>query len=90
MPRLLVVRAYPRSARSIALASIDPGLSRLPFPVDQVQSDNGREFGSSFSWHPLDKSRGPHPNQATITAPRCPRPGRWKRWLVVDVKRTSE
>lgn len=33
-------------------------LSKLPFAIDQVQTDNGQEFGSSFHWHLLDKGIG--------------------------------
>jgi transposase InsO family protein len=30
-------------------------LSKLPFAVERVQTDNGAEFGASFHWHLLDK-----------------------------------
>ena len=30
-------------------------LSKLPFQVEKVQTDNGTEFGQSFHWHLLDK-----------------------------------
>ena len=33
-------------------------LSKLPFAVDQVQTDNGQEFGASFHWHLIDKGIG--------------------------------
>ncbi len=44
--RLRVLRAYPRNDQSTAIAFIDHVLSKLPFAVDQVQTDNGQEFGS--------------------------------------------
>jgi hypothetical protein len=33
-------------------------LSKLPFAVDQIQTDNGQEFGSAFHWHLVDKGIG--------------------------------
>ncbi|SEE03978.1 Integrase core domain-containing protein [Streptomyces sp. 2224.1] len=33
-------------------------LAKLPFAVEQVQTDNGQEFGQSFHWHLLDKGIG--------------------------------
>ncbi|WP_202968370.1 integrase core domain-containing protein [Rhodococcus pyridinivorans] len=37
---------------------IDHVLSTLPFQIEQVQTDNGQEFGSAFHWHLLDKGIG--------------------------------
>jgi hypothetical protein len=33
-------------------------LSKLPFQVEQVQTDNGQEFGQAFHWRLLDKGIG--------------------------------
>ena len=33
-------------------------LSKLPFAVDQIQTDNGQELGSAFHWHLLDNGMG--------------------------------
>jgi len=33
-------------------------LSKLPFPVHSIQTDNGTEFGAQFHWHLLDKGIG--------------------------------
>ena len=33
-------------------------LSKLPFAVDQVQTDNGQEFSSALHWHLVDKGIG--------------------------------
>ena len=44
--RLRVLRAYPRNDQTTAIAFIDHVLSKLPFAIDQVQTDNGQEFGS--------------------------------------------
>jgi len=53
--RLRVLRAYPRCDQKTAIAFIDHTLSKLPFAVERVQTDNGSEFGTSFHWHLLDK-----------------------------------
>lgn len=33
-------------------------LSKLPFKIEKVQTDNGSEFGQVFHWHLLDKGIG--------------------------------
>jgi transposase InsO family protein len=53
--RLRVLRAYPRCDQKTAIAFIDHVLSKLPFAIERVQTDNGSEFGASFHWHLLDK-----------------------------------
>lgn len=53
--RLRVLRAYPRNDQKTAMQFIDHVLSKLPFAVDQIQTDNGQEFGQTFHWHVLDK-----------------------------------
>ena len=49
--RLRVLRAYPRCDQKTAIAFLDHVLSKLPFAVERVQTDNGSEFGASFHWH---------------------------------------
>ena len=44
-----------RCDQKTAIAFIDHTLSKLPFQVERVQTDNGAEFGTSFHWHLLDK-----------------------------------
>jgi transposase InsO family protein len=56
--RLRVLRAYSRNDQQTAIAFIDHVLSKLPFAVDQVQTDNGQEFGSASHWHLIDKGIG--------------------------------
>ena len=56
--RLRVLRAYPRNDQKIAIQFIDHVLSKLPFQVEKVQTDNGQEFGSAFHWHLLDMGIG--------------------------------
>jgi transposase len=53
--RLRVLRAYSRCDQKTAIQFIDHTLSKLPFAVERVQTDNGSEFGASFHWHLLDK-----------------------------------
>lgn len=55
---LRILRAYPRNDQRIAIQFIDHVLAKLPFQVEQVQTDNGQEFGSAFRWHLLDKGIG--------------------------------
>ena len=43
------------ATKKTAIAFIDQVLSKLPFAVERVQTDNGSEFGASFHWHLLDK-----------------------------------
>ncbi|MGI5143573.1 MULTISPECIES: IS481 family transposase [unclassified Streptomyces] len=56
--RLRVLRAYPRNDQKTAIQFIDYVLAKLPFAVEQVQTDNGQEFGQAFHWHLLDKGIG--------------------------------
>ena len=53
-----MLRAYPRNDQRTAIQFIDYVLAKLPSAVDQVQTDNGQEFGQSFHWHLLDKGIG--------------------------------
>lgn len=53
-----VLRAYPKHGQKTAIQFIDHVLSKLPFKVEKVQTDNGSEFGQSFHWHLLDKGIG--------------------------------
>jgi transposase len=43
--RLRVLRAYPTHDQKTAIRFIDHVLSKLPFKVEKVQTDNGSEFG---------------------------------------------
>lgn len=56
--RLRILRAYPRNDQKTAIQFIDYVLAKLPFAVEQVQTDNGQEFGQTFHWHLLDKGIG--------------------------------
>jgi transposase len=56
--RLRVLRAYPRNDQKTAIAFVDHVLSKLPFKVDQIQTNNGQEFGAAFHWHIVDMGIG--------------------------------
>lgn len=56
--RIRVLRAYPRPDQKTAILILDHVLSKLPFQIDKVQTDNGAEFGQQFHWHLLDKGIG--------------------------------
>jgi transposase InsO family protein len=53
--RLRVLRIYERNTQQVAMTFVDYVLSKLPFQVDCIQTDNGSEFGPQFHWHLLDK-----------------------------------
>jgi transposase InsO family protein len=53
--RLRVLRIYPQADQKTAIQFADYVLSRLPFHVEVIQTDNGAEFQSAFHWHVLDK-----------------------------------
>ncbi|MFI9780960.1 integrase core domain-containing protein [Streptomyces sp. NPDC051956] len=56
--RLRILRAYARHDQKTAIQFVDHVLARPPFAVEQIQTDNGQEFGSTFHWHLLDKGIG--------------------------------
>ena len=56
--RLRILRIYPRSDQKTAIQFLDYVLSRLPFQVEKIQTDNGAEFQSAFHWHLLDQGIG--------------------------------
>lgn len=53
--RLRVLRIYPQLNQKTAIQFVDYMLSRLPFQVEVIQTDNGAEFQSAFHFHVLDK-----------------------------------
>lgn len=53
--RVRVLRVYPEHDQKTAIQFIDHVLSKLPFQIEKVQTDNGSEFGQSFHWRVLDK-----------------------------------
>lgn len=52
--RLRVLRIYPANNQKTAIQFVDYVLSRLPFGVEVIQTDNGAEFQSAFHWHVTD------------------------------------
>lgn len=53
--RLRILRIYDRLDQKRAICFVDYVLEKLPFRVEQIQTDNGGEFGPSFHWHLLDR-----------------------------------
>jgi transposase InsO family protein len=66
--RLRVLKIYPKADQKTAIAFLDHVVSRLPFRVEVIQTDNGAEFQSGFHWHALDKGL-----QHVYIKPRTPR-----------------
>jgi transposase InsO family protein len=63
-----VLRIYPANNQKTAIQFLDYVLSRLPFGVEVIQTDNGAEFQSAFHWHVIDKGI-----QHVYIKPRTPR-----------------
>jgi transposase InsO family protein len=53
--RIRVLRIYDRLDQKRAIQFVDYVIEKLPFRVEQVQTDNGAEFASQFHWHLLDR-----------------------------------
>ena len=53
--RLRVIKIYEQLTQKTAIQFVDYVLSRLPFQAQVIQTDNGKEFGSQFHWHLLDR-----------------------------------
>jgi transposase InsO family protein len=52
--RLRVLKIYERNNQKNACDFVDYVLSRLPFRVQAIQTDNGPEFSAQFHWHMQD------------------------------------
>jgi transposase InsO family protein len=66
--RLRVLKIYPANNQKTAIQFLDYVLSRLPFTVEVIQTDNGAEFQAAFHWHVIDKGI-----QHVYIKPRTPR-----------------
>ena len=53
--RVRVLRIYDKNNQKTAIQFIDFVLSKLPFKVAYIQTDNGAEFQQLFRWHVQDK-----------------------------------
>jgi transposase InsO family protein len=53
--RLRVLKIYPKCDQKTAIQFLDYVLERMPFQVQQIQTDNGSEFQSAFHFHVLDR-----------------------------------
>ncbi len=52
--RIRVLRIYGRNIQQTAIVFVDYVLSKLPFKVECIQTDNG-SLPPQFHWHLLDK-----------------------------------
>ena len=52
--RLRVLKIYERNNQKNACDFVDYVLSRLPFRVQAIQTDNGPEFSAQFHWYVQD------------------------------------
>ena len=66
--RLRVLKIYPANNQKTAIQFLDYVLSRLPFAVEVIQTDNGAEFQAAFHRHVIDKGI-----QHVYIKPRTPR-----------------
>ncbi len=70
-----MLRIYSQLNQKTAIQFADYVLEKLPFQVQEIQTDNGLEFGSSFHYHLLDKGvghrkrNGPSRVPFTVTTP---------------------
>jgi transposase InsO family protein len=56
--RIRVLKIYERCNQKNSIQFVDYVLTKLPFSVHSIQTDNGTEFGPQFHWHLLDKGIG--------------------------------
>ena len=63
--RIRILKIYERNTQQTAITFVDYVLSKLPFTVQCIQTDNGSEFGSQFHWH----ARQRHPASHSAPAP---------------------
>ncbi len=54
--RMRILKKYQRNNQQSAIDFVDYVLSRLPFPIKMIQTDNGSEFQQEFHWHVTDKN----------------------------------
>jgi IS30 family transposase len=52
--RLRILKIYERNSQNNAIDFVNYVLSRLPFRVQAIQTDNGSEFSAQFHWHVQD------------------------------------
>lgn len=54
--RMRILKIYRRNNQQSAIDFADYVLSKFPFPVKLIQTDNGAEFQQEFHWHVTDKN----------------------------------
>lgn len=53
--RIRILKIYERNNQINAIKFVDYVLSKLPFKIQCIQTDNGAEFQQQFHWHIQDK-----------------------------------
>ena len=54
--RMRILKIYKRNNQKSAIDFVDYVLSKFPFAVKLIQTDNGAEFQQEFHWHVTDKN----------------------------------
>ena len=49
-----MLRIYDQNSEQSAMDFVNHVRKVLPFAIQQIQTDNGSEFGSTFTWHLAD------------------------------------
>jgi hypothetical protein len=49
--RIRALKIYPRHTQQNAIDFVDYVLSRFPFRIQTLRTDNGHEFHAKFHWH---------------------------------------
>ncbi len=74
------MKIYAQLNQNSAIQFADYVLEKLPFRVEQIQTDNGAEFQSVFHWHLLDRGL-----RHVYIRPLTPRlNGKVERWHRID------
>lgn len=66
--RYRVLHIYSYNSEKSAIDFVDLVRQKLPFAIKEIQTDNGSEFGSNFTWHINDLGI-----THRKTYPRCPK-----------------
>jgi len=78
--RIRALKIYPRHSQQNAIDFGDYVLSRFPFRIHTLRTDNGHEFHAKFHWHGEDRGI-----RHVYIKPRTPRlNGKVKRSLGTD------
>jgi transposase InsO family protein len=65
--RVRALKIYPRHTQENAIRFIDYVVSKFPFRIHTIRTDNGHEFQAKFHWHVEDLGI-----RHIYNRPRCP------------------